>query len=220
MSVKHGLNLTVVALVALLAWQLSAHPGLPARPSEADATPPGTVMMASWANTPASVEEAVELSDEVVVGRVVRVRKARDLEVDAPGEPGGVHRIPVETVTFQVEKVHLAPTDRRGRPETIEIFHTGGVDDEGRDVMLEGDPEYRPGQRYLLFLTEGPELEVEGTRLLTRSVISPEGRYGVGRNGRLDPASRGRGFAAEQRGQPLAAFERAIQASAGRRGGG
>jgi len=205
MSTDRAMGIAVMALAATLAWQ-AAH----APPD----TISGHVMMASWAHLPENVGEAVELSDEIVVGKVVRVRQAEPLSVEAPGEPDGRHTVPVQAVTFQIEKRLKEPADRRERPERVEVFRTGGSDAEGETMMLEGDPEYRPGQRYLLFLADGPELRVEGSRVLTKSVISPEGRYGVGQDGRLEPASpRGNSFAARQRGQPLEQFEGTIAAN-------
>lgn len=201
---------SILTLVALLGWQLLASP--------ADVSS-RTVMMASWAHAPESLAEAVDLADQIVVGKVVRVRQAQPIVIEAEGEPDGVHSVPVQAVTFQIEKTHKAPADRRGAPDRVEVFHTGGQDDAGTPIMLEGDPEYRPGQRYLLFLAEGPELRVAGSQVLTRSVIAPSGRYGIGSDGRLEPAARrGPDFSERQRGQPLEQLERMIAARTGNRG--
>jgi hypothetical protein len=193
---------SILLLAGLLVWQLESRP-----PQEQ----PVRVLLASWADAPETLEEAVALSEEIVLGKVVRVRRARDLTVPAPGEPDNVHRVPVETVTFQLEKTYKAPGDRRGRPASVEVFHTGGRTENDRAIMLEGDPEYTPGERYVLFLTNGPQLTVNGTRLASRAVISPEGRFGVDRDGQLMPASTlGRGFAEANRGRSLEALESAL----------
>src|SRR5207245_5285489 len=59
-------------------------------------------------------------ADEVIVGKVVRVRQADDLVTKAEGEPNAEDRIPVELVTVRVEKRY------KGRAETVELFHVGG----------------------------------------------------------------------------------------------
>lgn len=203
MSIQKSIPFLIAGLAGLLVWQVSQAP---------PETTPG-LTMASWANTPETLDEAIALSDEIVMGRVTRVRKAADLSIDAPGEPEGVHTVPVQSVTIRLEKTYKEPADRRGRPETIEVFHTGGLDDDGQDMMVAGDPEYRRGQRYMLFLTEGPQLNVSGSRTVTRSVISPEGRFKINDDGTLEPVSkRGRGFQEALRGRPAETLEQAVEA--------
>ncbi|MDX1429595.1 MAG: hypothetical protein R3282_04870, partial [Rhodothermales bacterium] len=111
MPIDRSAPILIACLTGLLVWQVNQ-------------SPPETVrgyMFASWANTPETLEQAVGLSSEIVMGRVTRVRRAADLNISAPGEPNDANAIPVEAITIQLEKLYKEPADRRGRPETIEV---------------------------------------------------------------------------------------------------
>lgn len=162
-----------------------------------------TVMAASWAETPKSLEETAGLARMVVLGRVTRVRRGEDLVVRNPDLPAGEDRIPTEVVTIRLERTYKGP-DGGGPPETIELFRTGlstGTD----QLSVVDDPPYAPGEQYVLFVTGGPELRVDGASQRLLRVVSPEGRYQV-RGGAMEPAAR-HGFAAGFRGRRLQDFE-------------
>ncbi|UQN09379.1 hypothetical protein [Deinococcus sp. QL22] len=179
------LSLVVAALSGLLVVQWLA----PLRPRGPQAAPG---MHASWVNVARSLDEAVKLSQTVVVARVVGVKRASDLTVKAAGEPNGVDRVPVERVLLEVQALYGSA------PQQVTLFHTGlstgqltdqtppekapdlkptdqaaPTQTSPRTTLLEDDPEYKEGQQYVLFLRPGPELDGEKTL----RVIAPEGRY-------------------------------------------
>lgn len=198
-------------------------------------------LTASWVNNPHSMEELLGLSEAVVHARVQNVQPAADLVTEAPGEPEGHDRIPMEVVTLQV-------VDRIGGreegPNTIQLFHTGlskappategerrppGPPPEGvrqpssppalgsadsRTVILSDDPPYRRGEEYVLMLRRGPEVRAGGRTIQTQRVVSPEGRYHV-RNGRLEPVSERAEFARQQRGRSLEQMKEAVERGRG-----
>jgi hypothetical protein len=194
--------------------------------------------VASWANNPRSLAEAKDSSDEIVTGRVMRVRRTDDLVLAVPGEPGNVDSIPVEVVTVKVETRHKGG---KGKPQTIELFHTGlskktppserggqppGPPPAGarkparqldesplasRTIILSDDPPYESGERYVLFLRPGPMVTAGGARVATQRVLSPEWRYRVKGDGRIDPISKRAAFAQQQRGRRLREFEALVR---------
>lgn len=215
----------------------------------------GEYMIASWVDRPESLEQTVELADEIVTGRVVNIRQGRPLQVRVANEPDGVDEIPVEVVTIQLDDDPVKGQGRQG--QNIELFHTGhsgspsaanqneprgprpekpegGVEKQdaprpdpraGAPAEFSGmidDPGYTVGESYMLFVREGPELNVNGRRMQTRGIVSPEGRWRVTRNNEVVPMS-GRAWAQRMRGRSMAqlksqaaeAVERAQQ-----RGGG
>lgn len=95
-----------------------------------------------------------------------------------------VLRIPNEVLMINVQKVLKGESVGK----QLSLYHTGlsykptrrGSERGKRDVkppVLNDDPAYRRGERYLLFLSEGPEMTVGGERIQTRRLISPEGRF-------------------------------------------
>jgi hypothetical protein len=54
---------------------------------------------------------------------------------------------------------------------------------------LIGDPEYKVGEEYLLFIRKGPKVKVEGESVATSAVVSPEGRWKINRTKKLEPMS-------------------------------
>jgi len=73
--------------------------------------------------------------------------------------------------------------------------------EQANRYSIHDDPPYQVGQRYLLMLTKGPEIAKGAKR-----VVSPEGRFFVGADNRLIPASQ-RAFAAQMRGKALTDVE-------------
>lgn len=158
---------------------------------------PTTVVHASWRIAPKSFPEARKLADQgSVLVRVMEVGPGKDIVTDAPGEPGGFDSIPTQNIVVEVTKVYEG---RREIGEHLVLFQTGGLvlpdkpnkktDDSSQlrtkaaQMILEGDPLYRPGEIYLLLLTDGPQ---EG---LLRP-ISPEGRYLIDKSGLVKPMVR------------------------------
>ena len=139
---------------------------------------------AFWANNPRTLREATRLASNVVVATVDRVDAGAPI-VTRNKKDGYVTRIPTQRVTFDVRRSRKGSL---GENETFVLFQNGN--DHNR---FEGDPSYKIGHTYLLFLTP----REDGTYL----VVSPQGRYEVTRKG-LVPAAKD-GFAAELAGASL-----------------
>lgn len=194
------------------------------------------MMMASWINNPKSLQEAKDSSDEIVTGRVARVRRADDIVTQVAGVPEK-DAIPVEVVTIKIEKQHKGA----GKKETIEVFHTGlskGVHpsdrgdkppeppppdakkpakevdksrSEARPILLMDDPDYQVGEQYVLLLRPGPKVTSEGAPVETKRVLSPEGRYKVKQDGKLEPASRRAEWAQRQKDKDVRELEAELE---------
>lgn len=214
----------------------------------------GSLMIASWVDRPESLEQTVELADEVVVGRVVNIRRAQPLRVRVENEPDGYDEVPVEVVTIQLTDEPVKGQGRRGA--NLELFHTGhsgtpsaARQDEPRGPRPErpeggversqaprpdpssgapaefsavmGDPAYEVGETYMLFVRQGPDLNVNGNRMQTRGIVSPEGRWRVMRGNEVVPMS-DRAWAQRMRGRSLAELRsqaaRAAERAQGQRG--
>lgn len=83
-------------------------------------------------------------------------------------------------------------------------------------VLLEDAPAYRVGDRYLLFLDDGPDVKLEGATVKTQTVISPEGRYRISAANKLEPISKrafaeDKDFAAGLRGKDLPGLENTLK---------
>ena len=193
---------------------------------------PDVQLMAVWKDVPKSPEEAADLADEVIVGQVVRVRKADDL-VTKTGEEED--RIPVELVTIRVEKAY------KGRPDRIELFHVGGEPSPAslkeppmseappkpergaieksrrpatrgpvRKVLLKDDPEYKQGERYLLFVRKGPKVTEGGRATGTMAIVSPTTRFRLSAGNKLETVT-DIGFAPRVKGRDLKEIEPRIR---------
>lgn len=189
-------------------------------------------VLANWEYSPKSLEEADSLADQVVVGRVISVHKGKDIVVKEPNEPSGEMRIPTEVVTINVDN-----TIKGKATSVVKLFHTGtsqytakpkpippeylgkqpptnAASVQLKPFLLEGDPEYVIGERYVLFLTAGPDIEKDLQR-----VVAPEGRYRVDVSDTLVPVT-DRALASKLKGITLSDFHakyaelRAIQQKA------
>ena len=171
---------------------------------------PEPVLLAAWAYEPRNLSEAKGLAQEIVEAQVMNVERADDLVTHAPGEPGGIDRIAVEVVTM---KVHGA---MKGRPgQEIQVFRTAGipVNKRGMPPMSEAPPrpkgapdppkqimpfnenmvnihddvEYKPGERYVMFLREGPSVGMKGKMVPTKSLLNPTTRFRIQNDNRIMP---------------------------------
>jgi hypothetical protein len=130
---------------------------------------------ANWVNTPHSLGEATRMSTVVVVATARGAEEGEPL-VFAPEH--GVAPIPTQRVTFDVVRPYKGDLVAG---ESFVLFQNGN--DASR---FEEDPTYKPGHRYLLFLTQ----REDGTFL----VVAPEGRYEITRNGLVPAAEKGFAF--------------------------
>ena len=187
---------------------------------------------AAWAYDPRDIAEAKGLARDIVEAQVTKAERADDIVLDAPGEPGGVDRIAVEVVT-------LTTTGRmKGeQAQEIRVFHTLGMPTgfqappsmkgappkpkDGIDppaqvipfvantVNIHDDPQYQPGERYLMFLREGPQVKMRGQPVATHSLLSPSTRLLIRPDGKLEPMSQG-GVGFLLRGQNLDQLRKTI----------
>ena len=201
-------SISIVVLGATFAVQLGLH--IKQRPQQRS--------FASWKDRPDTIMQAKELADQIVLAKVSKVQRADDLVVKAPGEPGDEDRIAIEVVTITVEKMYKG--QKQG---LIRMFHTGlsaGPHVKARQVppeqqpqsvvLLEDDPPYQVGERYVLLLRDGPNVTVERQSVKTKAVISPEGRYRITERNEIEPVTE-RGFAGELKGKKLEELERLLQ---------
>ena len=217
--------LTVIVAVLLVTLVVQIGVSYYSKPNEVP-------LFAEWKDIPKSAEEATKLADEVVRGQVIKIRRADDLVVKFEGEPGGEDRIPVEVITFKVDKNY------KGKASTIELFHIGGAasplskkhppmsqappkpedgvdkskapprpsEEELRQYSLDDDPAYNMGEKYLLFVRKGPEVNVEGKSTPTHAIISPTTRFRIGANDMLEAVTKN-GFAPGFKGKNLKDIE-------------
>lgn len=125
----------------------------------------------TWKDTPRSLAETEKLASDIVIAEVGSIEKGPDIVVAAAGEPNGVDVIPTQRITLKVQE------SMKGSANEVVVFHTGdGVQ------FIPGDPSYAVGERYVLFLTpKGDETGSRG-KVSTHRVVSPEGRYLVGKD--------------------------------------
>lgn len=193
---------------------------------------------ASWINLANTLAEGVAQSDDVVVGEVLSVSKGPDLVVQAPGEPGDVDSVPTQIVKIRVEKaLKGAPgaeveVFQTGQSTDAEIVPPGDVKDQdlkpshGRDklivpsggdaraTILEDDPPYQPGEKYVLFLkNQGADT---GQPTGMKRALAPEGRYQVTKGNKLKPTTQRMGFAPNWVGRDLADFEKEVAGHVGK----
>ena len=129
------------------------------------------VVHALWYENPQSLSEAVGLANAIVLAKVVEIYDEPDIVVPITPNGDEVDRVPNQLIVLKTLRV----LNGAMREETIPLFHTGN-----EDYILIGDPPYRMGETYLLFLTARDDS--------TYRVISPEGRYRV-KDGSMTPMS-------------------------------
>ena len=145
--------------------------------------------VAFWHDRPTTLDEAVDRSQAVVVGRVMQILPGADLVVPVEGLKNGEDRIPTQRILVSVEQV----LSGRLKGRVIELFRTGND-----TYTMDEDPSYAVGERYVLFLTPKDHL--------TYRVIAPEGRLKVTESGLVPSAKRE--FMSELRGRSVEALGR------------
>jgi hypothetical protein len=173
--VAHNVN----DIASMYANRLSTNPTHPTVGSEIDEPR----FRASWTYNPRNLRETSRIATDIVTATVADVADGAPLVLRQ--RDGSVNRVPTQRVTFDVGR------SRKGslrESETFVLFQNGN--DQNR---FEGDPSYKIGHTYLLFLIP----REDGTYL----VVSPQGRYEVTRQGLVPAATDG--FAAELAGTSL-----------------
>ncbi len=150
----------------------------------------------SWAHLAQSRADAERFSDAIVLAHVSTIESGLSLTHVVPGA-GFADRIPVEIVNLSIERVVRVRPGVTIRPgATVRLFHTALVSPDAepdpareaaprgaparppeqgsqRTTLLEDDPPYAPGERYLFYLAQGPPIQGASTF----AVFAPEGRY-------------------------------------------
>lgn len=126
---------------------------------------------AVWHSRPQNMREALDLSDAVVVARVIEVTDEPDLVVPVEGLHNNEHRVPNQLIGLEIRKTLFGSV----YSDEIALFHTGN-----ENFVLDGDPPYEIGEFYVLFLTQREDGSYR--------VIAPEGRFLKTPAG-LEPAS-------------------------------
>ncbi len=194
---------------------------------------PKPTVFAAWAYDPRSLAEAKGLAEDVVEAEVMKVERANDLVVKAPGEPGGVERVAIEVVTMKVRGA------MKGKPaQEIQVFRTAGIPVKNREmpsmskapkkpkgatnppkratpfnantINIHDDVKYQKGERYMMFLRKGPTVKVKGRRVATKSLVNPSTRFRIGKDNKIAPLVQNR-FGRQFKGRPLKDFKATIQ---------
>lgn len=85
---------------------------------------------------------------------------------------------------------------------------TGPTAGDSRATILEDDPPYLVGEKYVLFLKDMKQLGASaGASPKMKRALAPEGRFQITKGDRLKPATTRRGFAPTLVGKPLTEFE-------------
>lgn len=221
MTLNRVLAWTSAALGLTLVIQLAVASYLGTRPPEPRR------LHASWVNLANTLAEGVAQSDHVVVAKVLSVSEGPDITVNAAGEPGGVDSVPTQIVTLSVEEALIGGGGPGG---VVELFQTGQATDatlippgevdqdlkpskgrsnlivpsagDQRATILEDDPPYQPGEKYVLFLKDK-----QGSPTGMKRALAPEGRYQVTKGNKLKPTTQRRGFAPNWVGRDLDDFK-------------
>ena len=127
---------------------------------------------AEWRNNPKSLNEAGNMSDQIVVGTPTGTSAGTPFSVNVAGEPNNPQVTPVQNVTF-----HVTQTVKGSAGGTVTIQRLG---DAAGCFRVMGDEQYQQGQKYLLLLENGA-----GNR--PPHTLGPSGRYLVQANGTLMP---------------------------------
>ncbi len=84
--------------------------------------------------------------------------------------------------------------------------------DSSRATILEDDPPYQPGEKYVLFLKDmqpapASALALAAVSPAMKRSLAPEGRYQVTKGDHLKPSTNRKGFAPNWKGRPLSDLE-------------
>ena len=200
---------------------------------------PKPTVFAAWAYDPRNMAEAKSLAKEVVEAEVMKVERANDLVVKAPGEPGGVERVAIEVVTMKVKGA------LKGKPgQEIQVFRTAGIPVNNRGmppmskapkkpkgatkppkratpfnantINIHDDVKYKKGERYMMFLRNGPSVKVKGRRVATKSLVNPSTRFRIGKDNKINPIVQNR-LGRQFKGRLLKDFKATIQKTGARK---
>jgi hypothetical protein len=203
--VAMAVALAAAGLLLLLALQGGAQGPLPSGGGghdHASHSHAGAGIRPTWAMRATSVDQLANRAPVAVVAEVNSVRPGPELADDSKAHPG--LGLPTERISFNVREGVYGDV-----PETFDLFRVGSA-----SLAIEGDPAYKPGERYLLFVE--PRVDGTGQREIGTYVpISPDGRLRVA-EGRVNPTIDG-DLGQRLRGRPLAEVK--SEARSARKGG-
>lgn len=182
-----GLLVVIVAVVVFFFQQSASDRAAPsdqpfqeertASASDAVLAAPDTIGGHAYLDTSAGLEadQLIQTAPVVLIGTVksatlVERPKTVEVPLSAPADPGHGHP-PVETLSwttgtwrsdYVIEVEEYLRFDQTDRPSTVTVREGGGIVD-GQELMIDGIPLFRVGQRYLLFLERNPFAGSEGT---------------------------------------------------------
>jgi LPXTG-motif cell wall-anchored protein len=156
---------------------------------------PATHGHAAWYFTPVDFNDVLNHASTVVEVKVIASAPGPDIVTKLAEEPSGEDRIPTENITVEVQGVDKG---QAATGQQLIIFRTGGDhptfpnppprlpgSNQSNtkepppanvvEFMVDGDPQYQPGQLYFLALEAGPNN--------TMRPVSPEGRYLINADG-------------------------------------
>ncbi|GEM_PF-1597796 len=204
LTLNTGLGMVAVALAGTLAFQIADR--VVHRHS-----PTTKTYFASWTADPKNMTDLNRLADTIVTGRVVNIQRGKDIVTKMPGEPGGVDRIPTEIVTFQVEEALKGKPGRQiqvfrtglsadaealvkqrpprkppgprpknavGNPQKLPRPSLR----QANRYSIHNDVAYKRNERYMLFLTKGPQFARGAKR-----PVAPTGKFKLTRDNKLVP---------------------------------
>ena len=201
---------------------------------------PKPTVFAAWAYDPRNLAEAKGLAKDVVEAEVMKVERANDLVVRAPGEPGGVERVAIEVVTMKVRGAMKGKLAKE-----VQVFRTAGIPVANRKmpsmskappkpkkgatkppkrarpfnantINIHDDVKYKKGERYMMFLREGPKVKVKGRRVATKSLVNPSTRFRIGKDNKVAPIIQNR-LGRQFKGRLLKDFKATIQKTGARK---
>jgi len=114
-----------------------------------------THLHASWHNTASSMEEAIEMSDEVIMAKVMKVRKGKDIVVkvegDEPGSKGGTFKdkIPTMEVELEVMKTMMKNDENRGKGKKT-MMKNDENRGKGKKGMMKNDENRGKGKKGMM----------------------------------------------------------------------
>jgi hypothetical protein len=205
MPTSTGARLLFLTLAAIIASVLAACS------DEGPGEPETIEIPTRWASANArDLRTLVAASDEVFVGRVVRLEGQTDQPVPGAGGVGERQPTTFPVSRFEVRVVRQA-TGGLGAGTMVIIEQAGGVttqpDGTEARLILDGDEPLKVGATYLFFATRKPNGSL---------TAPPFGRLVVGASGRLDPVGPWSSLGAIQELTGLSPDEGAMRAEAAR----
>lgn len=131
---------------------------------------PAPTRFATWAFRPTTLDSLVERSTGAFEGIVIRIGTGTSMQEGAP-DPSDDQPIATQRVTFRVDDTIYGDL-----PPEVVLFKVGSEDD-----FLEGDPPYKVGEDYLMFVSADSGASPPGTYIN----LAPDGRLRV-KKGRLE----------------------------------